>query len=240
MTIDDDVCHRALTARDPRFDGLFFVGVKSTGIYCRPICPARTPARTRCRFFVNAALAEQAGFRPCLRCRPELAPGHAPVDSLAVVARAAAARIEAGAFTGGGDLEQLAASFGLSSRQLRRSVRKEFGDLAGLGLPAARARSLQNFARVVAARQVDLGPGTDPAAVVAQLVELPGIGPWTAQYISMRALHWPDAFPTGDLGLAKAMGLKSARLLERASEPWRPWRAYAAMHLWESLNSLGK
>src|SRR5689334_15735756 len=127
MTIDDNGCYRALTARDARFDGLFFVGVKTTGIYCRPVCTAKTPGRNSCRFFASAALAEQAGFRPCLRCRPELAPGHAPVDSARTIARAAAARIEAGALGDGSTLDDLAASFGLSSRQLRRTVRKELG-----------------------------------------------------------------------------------------------------------------
>jgi len=481
MTIDDDVCYRALVARDTRFDGVFFVGVKTTGIYCRPVCTAKTPGRDRCRFFASAPLAEQAGFRPCLRCRPELAPGHAPIDSARTIARAAAARIEAGALTGGGSLEDLAASLGLSSRQLRRSVRKElgvtpvelaqtnrlllakrliaetqlplvqvafaagfasvrrfnalfrshyrlspsmlrrgssqavagdslrlvlayrppldwdamlrflaaraipgvecvtggayhrtvgigqyrgwlsvspiahgnllavdlatalapalpsilarlrnlfdldarpdviaghlaldpllapsvklhpglrvpgafdsfelamrailgqqvsvrgastlagrfaerFGEaietplaclnriaptadslstvrssiLAGLGLPSARAESLRNLARAVARGEIDLEPGFDPTAVVARLVELPGIGPWTAEYIAMRALRWPDAFPAGDLGLVKASRLKSARALEKAAERWRPWRAYAAMHLWESLQT---
>src|SRR5881227_2983454 len=82
MRIDDETCYRALAARDARFDGLFFVGVTTTRIYCRPICAARTPGRDRCRFFADAALAEREGFRPCLRCRPELAPGHAPVDSV--------------------------------------------------------------------------------------------------------------------------------------------------------------
>ena len=125
--MDDDVCYRALSARDARFDGVFFVGVKSTGIYCRPVCTAKTPGRDRCRFFASAALAEQAGFRPCLRCRPELAPGLAPIDSTRTIARAAAARIESGALCGGGSLEKLAADLGLSARQLRRSVRKELG-----------------------------------------------------------------------------------------------------------------
>lgn len=92
MTIDDEVCYRALTARDSRFDGVFFTGVKTTGIYCRPVCTAKTPGRKSCRFFTSAALAEQAGFRPCLRCRPELAPGNAPIDSTRTIARAAAAR----------------------------------------------------------------------------------------------------------------------------------------------------
>ena len=484
MTIDDDVCYRALIARDTRFDGVFFVGVKSTGIYCRPVCTAKTPGRDRCRFFTSAALAEQAGFRPCLRCRPELAPGHAPVDSARTIARAAAARIEAGAISDGGSLEDLAASLGLSSRQLRRSVRKELGvspvelaqtnrlllakrliaetqlpmvqvalaagfesvrrfnalfrshyrlppstlrrslskavatdclrlvlayrppldwdamlrflaaraipgvecvtgaayhrtvgvaehrgwlsvspvahrnllavdlatalapvlpsilmrlrnlfdldarpdviaghlaldpllapwverqpglrvpgafdsfelgmrailgqqvsvrgastlacrfaqrfgeaigtplacltriaptaetlsaarrtTLAGLGLPTARAESLRNLARVAARREIDLEPGVDSVAIVARLVELPGIGPWTAEYIAMRALRWPDAFPAGDLGLVKASRLKSAGALEKAAERWRPWRSYAAMHLWESLKTPSK
>ena len=74
-------------------------------------------------------------------------------------------------------------------------------------------------------------------ARAAKLLELKGIGPWTAEYIAMRALRWPDAFPAGDLGLAKASGLKSAKAIEKAAEQWRPWRAYAAMHLWESLNT---
>src|SRR5436190_11167659 len=127
MTTTDDIYYRALVARDTRFDGVFFVGVRTTGIYCRPVCTAKTPGRKSCRFFASAALAEQAGFRPCLRCRPELAPGHAPVDNSRTVARIAAARIEAGALNDGGNLEDLAASFGLSSRQLRRLVRKELG-----------------------------------------------------------------------------------------------------------------
>jgi AraC family transcriptional regulator of adaptative response / DNA-3-methyladenine glycosylase II len=481
MTIDDDVCYRALTARDTRFDGVFFTGVKTTGIYCRPVCTAKTPGRKSCRFFASAALAEQAGFRPCLRCRPELAPGNAPVDSARTIARAAAARIEAGALTGGSNLEDLAASLGLSSRQLRRSVRNELGvtpvelaqtnrlllakrliadtqlpmtqvafaagfesvrrfnalfrshyrltpstlrrssikgvgadclrlalayrppydweamlrflaaraipgvecvtgatyhrtvgmgefrgwlsatpiadrnllavelstavapalprilarlrnlfdldarpdiinghlatdpmlapsvkrnaglrvpgafdsfelglrailgqqvsvrgastlagrfaerfgeaietplaclnrvtpaaeaisaargaTLAGLGLPNARAETLRRLARAVARREIDLEPGVDPMAIVDRLLELPRIGPWTAQYIAMRALGWPDAFPAGDLGLLKASQLKSHRSLEKTAERWRPWRAYAAMHLWERLRT---
>src|SRR5581483_6002916 len=88
--------YKALAARDPRFDGVFFVGVASTGIYCRPICPARTPKSANCRFFDNPAAAEQSGFRPCLRCRPELAPGSAPVDDAERIARAIVDRLEEG------------------------------------------------------------------------------------------------------------------------------------------------
>src|SRR5262245_45512310 len=96
MHSDDDVYYRAITARDARFDGVFFVGVKTTGIYCRPVCTAKTPRRSSCRFYASAAQAEQAGHRPCLRCRPELAPGNAPVDSVRTIARVVALRIEAG------------------------------------------------------------------------------------------------------------------------------------------------
>jgi AraC family transcriptional regulator of adaptative response / DNA-3-methyladenine glycosylase II len=484
MTIDDDICYRALVARDSRFDGLFFVGVKSTGIYCRPICTAKTPGRRSCRFFASAALAEQAGFRPCLRCRPELAPGHAPVDKVRNIARLAAARIEAGALTSGGSLEGLAASFNLSSRQFRRAVRQELGvspvelaqtcrlllakrliaetqlpmtqvafaagfesvrrfnalfsahyrltpsklrrasaksatngalrlllsyrppfdwsallqflavraipgvecvtenayhrtvtigehrgwlrvspvngrnqlavelatplapalssilarlrnlfdldarpdvinshlaldtrltrsverhpglrvpgafdsfelalraivgqqisvpgastlagriaqrfgeaietplpclnrltptaesiaasrtsTLTGLGLISARAETLRTLARAINTGSIDLEPGIDPTAVVDDLAILPGIGPWTAQYIAMRALRWPDAFPAADIGLLKAASLRSSKALERTAERWRPWRAYAAMHLWQTLKSPAK
>src|SRR3982074_64699 len=93
-------CYRALTAKDARFDGVFFVGVTTTRIYCRPVCPARTPRRDRCRFFSHAAAAERAGFRPCLRCRPDLAPG-IPPDAAAHRITRAAAQIEAGALDGG-------------------------------------------------------------------------------------------------------------------------------------------
>ena len=127
MPSDDEIRYRALAARDARFDGVFFVGVTSTRIYCRPICTARCPGRNRCRFYANRALAERDGFRPCLRCRPELAPGHAPVDAVRRTAQAAAGRIEAGALNDGGSLDELAADLGLSARQLRRAVKQEFG-----------------------------------------------------------------------------------------------------------------
>src|SRR6202035_3039764 len=74
MDMDDDACYRAIATRDARFDGRLFVGVRTTGIYCRPICPARTPKRTNVLFYASAAAAQAAGFRPCLRCRPETSP----------------------------------------------------------------------------------------------------------------------------------------------------------------------
>jgi AraC family transcriptional regulator of adaptative response / DNA-3-methyladenine glycosylase II len=476
MNLDPEICYRALTARDPRFDGLFFVGAMSTRIYCRPICPAQTPGRARCRFFPGAATAEQAGFRPCLRCRPELAPGNAPMDAVGRTARLAATRIGAGVMNDEGNLETLAGEMGVSSRHLRRVLRQEFGvspvelaqthrlllakqlltetalpiidvafasgfasvrrfnalfrsryrltpldlrkrkgaesrdqsirltlsyrppfawdsmlhflagraiagveavvgrsylrtvvsgelrgwikvepvagrhmltvelpmslagalpqvlaklrnlfdldarpdviadhlgrdihlsggilstpglrvpgafdgfematravlgqqisvsaastlagrvaeafgepietpfpalnrlsptparvadarvgDLIGLGLVAARAECVKAVARAVSDRVVSFEAGPEPLAWIDRLMELPGIGPWTAHYIAMRGLRWPDAFPHSDLGLRKALGGRPSREVLELAEAWRPWRSYAAMHLW--------
>ena len=481
MELDQETCYGALVARDVRFDGVFFVGVKTTGIYCRPICTARTPRLSSCLFFPSAAAAERAGFRPCLRCRPELSPGQAPVDAASRIAHAVAARIEAGALNDDGNLETLAEEFQLCSRQVRRVVRKELGVspvelaqthrlllakrllsetqlpaveiafasgfgsvrrfnaafrsryrlspmqirrslrriesgptlklslayrpplawdamlrflaaratpgvecvsggkycrtaaigpyrgwlnatpvagrslisveisnslapalaavLAGLknlfdlsarpdvidgrlandrrlaplvarspglrvpgafsgfelavravlgqqvsvrgattlagrlakafgepietplgclsrlspsaeriaaasreelcraGITSARADCLRALARSVVDGELRLSPTPAPEAVVDRLLELPGIGEWTAQYIALRALRWPDAFPGGDLGIRKALNINATREAIAAAEAWRPWRAYATMHLWNSLEA---
>jgi AraC family transcriptional regulator of adaptative response / DNA-3-methyladenine glycosylase II len=478
MELDADRCYAALKARDARFDGRFFVAVSTTGIYCRPVCPARTPGRERCRFYANAASAEREGYRPCLRCRPELAPGHAAVDAVRTAAHWAAARIDAGALNEG-DLEQLAAEYGLSSRQLRRVVEREFGvtpvelaqtrrlllakqlltdsavsmaevahasgfasvrrfnhlfktryglnptalrrhgrpaagaeaitlklayrpplnwprlagflasrgaagvaylrgarylrtasiaghrgwfsaepvaqqhalrleisfslmpvlapllsrlrqlfdldanpqiieahlcrdarlkhivrrqaglrvpgafdgfelalravlgqqvsvkaattlagrfaaafgepavtpfeelkyfspeaakiaaaevqTLIGLGLTKKRAETIRSLARAVADGGLVLEPGVALEETLQRLRSLPGIGPWTAQYVAMRALGYPDAFPHGDLGLMKALALRREKDMLAAADTWRPWRAYAAQHLWANL-----
>jgi len=105
-------------------------------------------------------------------------------------------------------------------------------DLDGLGLTGRRISTLQNLARAVADGDVDLSAPRGPDTFAAELTALPGIGPWTAQYIAMRALGEPDAFPATDLGLRKAA--PDVDLNTRA-EAWRPWRAYAALHLWSSL-----
>ncbi len=126
MELDPRQCFDALRARDRRFDGRFFVGVSSTGIYCRPICAVRTPRREHCRFFPSAAAADKAGFRPCLRCRPELAPGWGLPDLPARLAQAAALLIEQG-FLDHADTQQLAARVGVSARHLRRLFRAEYG-----------------------------------------------------------------------------------------------------------------
>lgn len=482
MQLDAHHCYAALKARDSRFDGAFFVGVSTTGIYCRPICTARLPRADRCCFYPNAATAEQAGYRPCLRCRPELAPGFAPVDAVGATARWVAARIREGALNNGG-LEDLAAEYGLSSRQLRRVVEQEYGvspvDLAqtqrlllakqlltdsslsmaevafasgfssvrrfnhlfssryglspsklrrngpicesadmivlklgyrppiawahlsgflasrgangvehadkgcyrrtvrlrshrgwlsatlldqqnqirielasslmpvlpqllmqlrrlfdldanpqiieaqlskhtqlrklirhlpglrvpgaldvfelasraiigqqvsvkaattlfnryvrafgepietpyvelthlaptpervaqaslqsliDLGLTSKRAQTLQGLAQAMVSGQLRVEPAADAGMTMVALKQLPGIGDWTASYIAMRALRDPDAFPQGDLGLLKALQLDRPKALLAVAEDWRPWRAYAALHLWNGLNSGG-
>ena len=124
--LDADVCVRALGARDARFDGLFFVGITSTRVYCRPVCPARVSYPDRRRFFESPAAAESAGFRPCLRCRPELAPGRAIIDAVPRLAHIAAHRIEAGALNDG-TVAELARDLGVSERHLRRAVEREIG-----------------------------------------------------------------------------------------------------------------
>ena len=126
MPLDPHICYRALQAHDRRFDGKFFVGVSSTGIYCRPVCTVRAPRQENCRFFASAAAAEVDGYRPCLRCRPELAPGNAGVDATARLAQAAVNLIENGIMDDGG-IEALSARIGVTGRHLRRIFDTEFG-----------------------------------------------------------------------------------------------------------------
>ena len=482
MLPDSRKLYRALAARDPRFDGLFFVAVTSTKIYCRPICPARTPREANTRFYATSQEAEQAGFRPCLRCRPELAPGSAPVDDARRVAELIVQRLEEGQLDGGGGLEEIAEQFELSSRQIRRIVQSELGvppmqllltrrlllakqlltetqlaitevafasgfsslrrfndafsgrygmpptrlrrtavdgaaaigdggtstlllayrppydwpamlsflsaralvgiehvttasyartvrigrakgwitvrqsrkkhalvvefphvltpvlpsllrrlralfdldarpdviaahlrrdgrlepavranpglrvpgafsgfelglrailgqqvtvkaattiacrfvetfgepivtpfpelnrlsplpervaaasvdQIAGHGIVAARARSIIALARAQGTADLCLDGGVhrDPDASIRRLAEIPGIGQWTAHYIAMRALRWPDAFPKEDIAVRKRLGDVSAREADALSQAWRPWRSYAVMHLW--------
>jgi AraC family transcriptional regulator, regulatory protein of adaptative response / DNA-3-methyladenine glycosylase II len=478
VTLDAHTCHRALTARDVRFDGVFFVGVETTGVYCRPICPARTPGFSRCSFFVRAAEAERAGFRACLRCRPELAPGLSPVESTGRLVTAAVTRIEAG-YLNEHSIEDLAGALGVTSRHLRRVMESEIGvspvelaqtrrlalakqllqdtvmpvaqvafaagfssvrrfnalvlrrfgrppsdlrrthgssasgdvitlrldyrppfdwdalleflriraipgvettdanayrrsvvlgdrtgwidvqadakcsalrasvslslaphlmnivarlrqlfdldarpdviaqhlqrssmlrpwvrahpglrvpgafdafetavravlgqqvsvrgattlsgrlverfgrrlptcpvgvdrafptvevlanasvaEVREIGLPEVRARTLVDLACAIVEQRVELSSCVDPKAWLDRLQGIVGIGPWTAHYLAMRVLRWPDAFPANDLAVKKALGVTSPSAAQELAEPWRPWRAYAAMHLWNAL-----
>src|SRR5580698_1822303 len=125
---DKETCYRALQSRDPRFDGLIYVGVTSTGIYCRPVCPARTAKFENCIFYPSAAAAQQAGFRPCLRCRPETAPEMASWRGTSNTVSRALALISDGALDGdAASVETLAERLGLGERQLRRLFLQHLG-----------------------------------------------------------------------------------------------------------------
>ncbi len=106
--------------------------------------------------------------------------------------------------------------------------------LGNVGLTGARAQTIRSLARAICDGKISFTGVVDPERFVEQLCAIPGIGKWTAQYVCMRALGQPDAFPTTDLGLLRAMSLSSSKKLERRAEAWRPWRAYAAMYLWRS------
>lgn len=125
--LDRDVCYRAIQSRDARMDGRLFIGVTSSGVYCRPICPARTPRLENCRFFSTAAAAQDAGFRPCLRCRPETAPGLAAWRGTSNTVARALALIDAGALNDHESLPAFAARLGLGGRQLRRLFEQHIG-----------------------------------------------------------------------------------------------------------------
>jgi len=110
------------------------------------------------------------------------------------------------------------------------------GEIARHGIIASRARAIVALAREIHEGRLRLEPSAPVEATLAALEGVPGIGPWTAQYIAMRALAWPDAFPHVDVAVVKAMKLTPARALARA-DAWRPWRAYAVLHLWKSLEA---
>ena len=165
--LDDNAAYQAVAARDARFDGRLFVGVTSTGIYCRPICRVRTPMRQNCRFFQTPAQAEAAAFRPCMKCRPEIAPGPGlawtVMDASRTLACQAGAALDA--LAAGGDsprLTQVAARLGISDRHLRRIFQAEHGVTPGqylqtrrlllakqlltdTGLPVARVANASGF-----------------------------------------------------------------------------------------------
>lgn len=479
--LSETACYRALLANDPRFDGLFFVGVSTTGVYCRSICPARKPRPSSCSYYPSAAAAEGAGYRPCLRCRPELAPTTPMYRKGAALAVGIITRIQAGGLDDGQTVSCLASSFGVSERHLRRLVKEATGvppsalaqnarlllakqlltetglsitrvaldagfsslrrfnelfvktygfsprdlrrrrglprrppelelhlayrpplawrqllgflsaraipgvervregvyertvsmagasgwirvdhaperskvrvrvasslsphlqsiltrlrhlldlsatpalvdavlaedpihaaavkalpglrvpgafdgfelawrailgqqvsvaaastlagrlverfgspaasprddlifvtptsaalaqgsesDIASIGIPLARARSIQALARLDQECPDLLSPGFSLDVARTRLSGLTGLGPWTVEYILMRALHWPDAFPATDLGLRQAASRMNLSDLSAASDRWRPWRAYGAMHLWTSLGA---
>jgi AraC family transcriptional regulator, regulatory protein of adaptative response / DNA-3-methyladenine glycosylase II len=483
QNLSPDACYRAMTSHDARFDGHFFVGVRSTRVYCRPICRVRLPKRQNCSFHPSAAAAEVAGFRPCLKCRPELAPGVGASEASRSLAWAAARMIESG-IAGEFHLAAIARRLGVTDRHMRRIFTSEFGvspvqfaqtqrlllakrfltdtalpvaqvafasgfssvrrlnalfaqrygfaptrlrkearsgmpagedalvfflpyrppydferllgflearavpgvesiaegayrrvvrigaganagqpgwlevshlsargglrlrfdarlagatqailcrvrqvfdvdadpwvidralgrlaqgasglrlpgafdgfeialrailgqqvtvkaartlshrfvdafgdpvatpfaeltrafpapaavarlrrdDIGALGIIGQRAQAMIELARAVAAGAVDLQPGADPARAVERLCGIGGIGPWTAHYIAMRALAWPDAWLPNDVALRKALDLPDTAAgrsrAQALSEAWQPWRSYAVLHLWRRL-----
>ena len=126
MDMDHDACYRVISQRDARFDGKLFIGVRTTGVYCRPICPARTPLSKNVTFFASAAAAQEGGFRPCLRCRPETAPDLGAWRGTSNTVSRGLALIELGALDDG-DVQALADRLGLGERQLRRLFRQHLG-----------------------------------------------------------------------------------------------------------------
>ncbi|WP_322039117.1 DNA-3-methyladenine glycosylase 2 family protein [Burkholderia diffusa] len=126
MHLDPDTCYDALLSRNRRFDGWFFVGVSTTGVYCRPVCPVKPPKARNCSYYPTAAAAEKAGFRPCMRCRPELAPGHGLLDLSGNLADAGASLIEDG-FLNEHSVDALARRVGVTERHLRRIFATQFG-----------------------------------------------------------------------------------------------------------------
>jgi AraC family transcriptional regulator of adaptative response / DNA-3-methyladenine glycosylase II len=128
LDLDHDACYRAIASRDARFDGRLFIGVKTTGIYCRPICPARTPKQSSCLFFATAAAAQEAGFRSCLRCRPECSPDLAIWRGTSNTVSRGLALIAEGALDGDdASVDALAGRLGVGERQLRRLFQQHIG-----------------------------------------------------------------------------------------------------------------
>src|ERR1700746_2481704 len=128
MELDHEACYRALSTRDARFDGRMFTAVRTTGIYCRPICPARTPKRENVTFWPSAASAQAAGFRPCLRCRPETSPDAAAWGGTSnTVSRALALIAEGGLDGEDSSMTVLCTRLGVGERQLRRLFDKHLG-----------------------------------------------------------------------------------------------------------------
>ncbi len=163
----DTICDRARAAQDARFDGLFFTAVRSTGIYCRPICPAPAPKKSNVSYYPSAAAATAAGYRPCLRCRPELSPGEVRRGNESVFQRALAL-IADGALEEI-SLETLAGKVGISSRQLRRAFLEHIG---------ATPKAVHNTQRLLLAKQLL----TETSLPVTQVA-------FAAGYRSLRRFH---------------------------------------------------
>lgn len=223
-SLDARMCQRAVESRDARFDGVFFVGITTTHIYCRPICPARVSYPERRRFFDSACAAEQAGYRPCLRCRPELAPGRAICDSVSQLARAAAMRIVAGALNGR-RVAGLARELGVSERHLRRAMEREIG---------ASPLDLAQTHRLLLAKQL-IGETTLPVTQVAYASGFRSLRRFNTAFRQQYALS-PSAVRRGRLTATSNDDSRDA--MPGAGEGVRLSLAYRAPFAWGPLVAL--
>ena len=198
-------CYAALLARDARFDGQWFVGVTSTGVYCRPVCRVRPPKLANCRFYASAAQAEAARFRPCLKCRPELAPAAGQrwsvMDASQTLARQAAALLDAGATD---SVEALAARLGITGRHLRRIFAAEHG--------VTPLQYLQTR-RLLLAKQL-LVDSALPVAAVAAAAGFRSLRRFNAVFAEQYRLK-PSALRRGAPAVATACGEPALRLAYR-------------------------
>ncbi len=207
--LDDDLCYQALLTRDRRFDGRFYTAVLTTGIFCRPICPAVTPKRRNVRFFPSAEAAMAHGFRPCLRCRPEAAPGSPAAEGVHATVRRAVQLIEAGALATG-SLEDLAAHLGIGARHLRRIFKEHTGVT-----PQDHARAR----RLLRARQLIV----DSNLSMTEIAEVAGFGSLRRFNDAMKIAygHAPTAFRRGVRPAGRAAGKAAAG---PATDPLAPRR----------------
>jgi AraC family transcriptional regulator, regulatory protein of adaptative response / DNA-3-methyladenine glycosylase II len=217
---DPKVCYRALQSRDARFDGLIFVGVKTTGIYCRPVCPARTPKYLNCSFFGSAAAAQDAGFRPCLRCRPETAPDMASWKGTSNTVSRALALIAEGALDGDGrSVERLAERLGLGERQLRRLFLQHLG---------ASPISVAQTRRVLFAKQL-IHETRMPMTEVAMAAGFGSLRRFNETFLEL--FHRPPSALRRKSAGANEEQDVTLRLRYRAPYDWESMLAYLRMRL---------
>ncbi|HSJ33023.1 MAG TPA: AlkA N-terminal domain-containing protein, partial [Longimicrobiales bacterium] len=217
------------------------------------LVPALLPVRAAVRRMFDldadpAALADHFGsdriMGPLVRRRPGLRlPG--AVDGFELAVRGvlgqqisvAAARTLAGRLHAAyGDAVAGAAGIDRLPATPSRLAEADPDEISRLGMPLSRARTVVLLAQSVTRGDISFAPTADIAGAIESLQRVPGIGPWTAEYIAMRGYQWPDAFPATDLGIRNALRGRDAATV---SEAWRPWRAYAAIHLWNSLSANG-
>ncbi len=208
-SLDQEACYKAVLTRDVRFDGRFFGCVKTTGIYCRPICPARTPRRENMIFVLTAAAAEEAGFRACLRCRPETAPDMGAWRGTSNTVSRALALIEAGALDEG-DVDALAGRLGVGERQLRRLFKQHLG-----ASPVSVAQTRRVLLAKALIHETDLS--------MAQVAHASGFGSVRRFNETFQALY--RRAPSALRRRAERPSAEGVRL----SLPWRPPYDWEAM-----------